>query len=159
MKYSILISALLLMGSQSALAMEGMDHSKMNHDSMDHSKMNHEAMNHETIHADNKAFLVKKEVEGYTVSFHVMQAAGDMKHGGSHNLMVQIEKDGEVINDALINSKVFFPNNASESKMLMLMDGWYMAGYDMDHQGRYGIMVLFKTADGIKHKASVYYPE
>jgi len=154
MKFFILISALLLLGAQSTLAMEG-----MNHEGMDHSKMSHEAMDHETMHTDSKPFLSKKEVDGYTVTFHVMPAMGDMKHGGSHNLMVQIEKDGKALSDVLINSKVFFPNSATESKMLMLMDGWYMAGYDMDFQGRYGIMVLFKTADGIKHKASVYYPE
>jgi len=42
--------------------------------------------------------------------------------------------------------------------MLMKMNGWFMNDYDIG-EGRHGIMILFKTADGKKHKASVYYPE
>jgi len=103
-------------------------------------------------------FLEKKEVDGYVVTFHVMPAAKNMAHGGSHNVMVKIEKDGKEVPDVLINSKVFFPNKTSDSKMLMKMNGWFMNGYDIG-EGRHGIMILFKTADGKKHKASVYYPE
>lgn len=154
MRFSIVLTALLVLGAQSALAIEGMDHSKMNHESM-----NHESMNHETMHTDNQPFLKTTAVDGYIVRFNIMQAAGEMNHGGSHNLMLQIEKDGHVLDDVLINSKVFSPNATSASKMLMLMDGWYMAGYDMAQAGRYGIMVLFKTSDGTKHQASVYYTE
>jgi hypothetical protein len=82
-----------------------------------------------------------------------------MGHGGSHNLMVKVEQDGKALTDVLINSKVFHPNNSSESKMLMKMGDWYMAGYDLGHAGKHGVMILFKTADGKKHKASVYYTE
>jgi hypothetical protein len=120
----------------------------------------HGEMKHGDMQMDNmpKMFLVKKEVDGYAVTFHVMPAKADMGHGSSHNVMVKIEKDGKEVSDVLINSKVFFPNKTSDSKMLMKMNGWFMNGYDIG-EGRHGIMILFKTADGKKHKASVYYPE
>ncbi|GAV20259.1 hypothetical protein MMIC_P1223 [Mariprofundus micogutta] len=153
------------------------------------------------------AFLVTKEIDGYTVSFHVMKAKEGMQHGGSHhsagvpngtavsrpqgegqdapshhsarqlngmasshpqgkgqdapshNLMAKVEKDGKALTDLVVNSKVTHPNNKSESKMLMKMGDWYMAGYDLGHEGQHQLMILFKTADGTKHFGGVYFPE
>jgi len=102
-------------------------------------------------------FLTKKEIDGYTVSFHVMQAKAGMQHGGTHNLMVKVEKDGKALTNLLINSKVSHPNKESESKMLMKMGDWYMASYDMGHPGPHQIMVLFKTEDGKKHFGGIEY--
>ena len=104
-------------------------------------------------------FLVKKDIDGYTVSFHAMKVAEGMQHGGSHNLMIKIEKDGKALTNLTANSKVTHPNGKSESKMLMKMGDWYMAGYDLDHQGQHQLMVLFKTADGVKHFGGVHYPK
>ena len=110
-------------------------------------------------HSSSDMFLVKKEIDGYDVSFHVMDAAKGMEHGGPQNFMVKIEKDGKVISDAKINSKVVHPNGKSESKALMKMGDWYMNGYDLSHEGKHQLMILFKTASGSKHKGGVYYPE
>ncbi|MDQ7056949.1 MAG: hypothetical protein Q9N62_00155 [Ghiorsea sp.] len=88
-----------------------------------------------------------------------MPAKDGMGHGGSHNLMVKVEQGSKTLTNVVINSKVFHPNDSTESKMLMKMGDWYMAGYDLGHDGKHGIMILFKTADGKKHKASVYYKE
>jgi hypothetical protein len=104
-------------------------------------------------------FLVKKDVDGFTVSFHAMKAKEGMQHGGTHNFMVKVEKDGNALTDLMVNSKVTHPNSKSESKMLMKMGDWYMAGYDLGHKGQHQLMVLFKTADGAKHFGGVYYPE
>jgi len=104
-------------------------------------------------------FLVKKEIDGYTVSFHVMKAKKSMQHGGTYNLMVKVEKNGKAITDILINSKVSHPNKESESKMLMKMGDWYMAGYSLSHPGPHQIMVLFKTSDGKKHFGGIEYQE
>lgn len=49
-------------------------------------------------------------------------------------------------------------NGQSEVKQAMKMGGWYMAGYDLGHAGEHQVMVLFKTADGAKHKGGIYYP-
>jgi len=131
-------------------------HDMGSHDMDAHDNMKHGDMK---MGKSSAMFLEKKEVDGYTVSFHIMPAKDGMGHGGSHNLMVKVEQDGKALSDVVINSKVFHPNNSSESKMLMKMGDWYMAGYDLGHAGKHGIMVLFKTADGKKHKASVYYTE
>lgn len=131
--------------------MEHDGHHDMNaHDMSEHSDMD--------MGKSSSMFLKKKEVDGYTVTFHVMPAKKEMVHGGSHTLMVKIEQDGKEVSDVLINSKVFFPNKTTDSKMLMKMNGWFMNGYDLG-EGKHGILVLFKTADGKKHKTSVYYPE
>ena len=151
-KRMILASLIALSLSATATASEGHDaHQHSGHDNMNHGEME--------MDKSSAMFLEKREVDGYTVSFHIMTAKDVMKHGGSHNLMVKIEQGGSALTDVVINSKVFHPNDSSETKMLMKMGDWYMAGYDLGHDGKHGIMVLFKTADGKKHKASVYYKE
>jgi len=52
---------------------------------------------------------------------------------------------------------VVHPNGKAESKMMMKMGDWYMAGYDLGHAGRHQVMVLFKTADGKKHFGGTFY--
>jgi len=103
-------------------------------------------------------FLVKQEIDGYTVSFHAMKAAKGMEHGGSHNLMVKVEINGKAQTDIIVNSKVIHPGGKEETKRLVKMGDWYMAGYDLGHQGKHQLTVLFKTADGNKHFSGVYYP-
>ncbi|MDQ6963216.1 MAG: hypothetical protein Q9M28_11940 [Mariprofundaceae bacterium] len=104
-------------------------------------------------------FLVKKDIDGFQVSFHAMKVKEGMQHGGTHNVMIKVEKDGHVLGDLSINSKVVHPNNKAESKMLMKMGDWYMAGYDLGHEGQHQLIILFKTSDGVKHSGGVYYPE
>ena len=173
MKKMIMMGVLLFTAAQTSWAMEAEHHhDSMNHamdHSMDHSKHGEKQQmdmaddkniqSKKSENTDKPAmFLVKQEVDGYTVSFHVMPAGG-MYHGGSHNLMIKIEKDGKDEEILSINSKVFFPDGSSDTKMLIKMGEWYMNGYELGDEGRYGLMTLFKTADGKKHKASVYYPE
>ena len=102
-------------------------------------------------------FLEKREIDGYSVSFHVMEAQEGMRHGGSHNFMIKVEKNGKILNDVIINSKIIFPDGKDQSKALMRMGDWYMNGYDLGKKGKHQMMILFKTADGVKHKGGVYY--
>ena len=113
---------------------------------------------HEMSHSQQDMFLVKKDIDGYTVNFHVMEAQEGMRHGGSHNFMIKVEQNGKALQDVVINSKVIFPDGKDQSKALMRMGDWYMNGYDLGHKGQYQLMILFKTADGNKHKGGVYYP-
>ncbi len=178
MKRQTMILASMMVLGLATTAQAGEGHDMDGHDMKQHAQhegahddmKGHDMGSHDAHsgHGDMKGhdmgkssamFLEKKEVDGYTVSFHVMPAKDGMKHGGSHNLMVKIEQGGSALTDVVINSKVFHPNDSSETKMLMKMGDWYMAGYDLGHDGKHGIMVLFKTADGKKHKASVYYKE
>ena len=161
-KQTMILASMMVLGlATTAQAQAGEGHDMDGHDMKKHAQheSGHGEMKVHDMGKSSSMFLKKKEVDGYTVSFHVMPAKDGMKHGGSHNLMVKIEQGSKTLTNVVINSKVFHPNNSSESKMLMKMGDWYMAGYDLGHAGKHGIMVLFKTADGKKHKASVYYKE
>jgi hypothetical protein len=140
-----------------SIAHGGMD--EHNHD----GKMMHDADEHSdhTSHKGHdmgKMLLEKKTIDGYQVTFSVMKAKPGMEMGGSHDFMIMIEKDGKAITNAVMNTKVIQPNKNSESKMTMMMGDWYMAGYDLGHEGEHQLMILFKTADGSKHKGGIYYP-
>jgi len=78
---------------------------------------------------------------------------GDEKH----HLMIKVEQGGKELDNIKVNSKIVFPNGKAESKMLMKMNGWYMAGYDFADSGKHQMMILFKTADGKKHSGGIYY--
>jgi len=103
-------------------------------------------------------FLKKEVIDGYNVSFHIMKAPEGMAHGGTYHVMVKVEKNNEIIALKAINSKVTHPNGNAESKMMMKMGDWYMAGYDLQHAGEHKVMVLFKTEDGQKHFGGIIYP-
>lgn len=136
-----LLTALALPGQAGAMAQE--------HDAMPAGMQ---------MHGMKHMFLQKKEIDGYTVSFHVMPATEGMQHGGTHNFMIKVEKDGKPAKIIAINSKVVHPDKQAESKMMMPMGDWYMTGYDLGQAGRSQLMVLFKTEDGTKHFGGVYYP-
>jgi len=103
------------------------------------------------------AFLQKVDIDGYTVSFHVMKAPKGKAQGGTYDYMVKVEKGDAVVALQAVNSKVTHPNDTSESKMMMKMGDWYMAAYDLEHAGTHKLMVLFKTEDGKKHFGGVNY--
>lgn len=119
---------------------------------------NNEHIDHANMQASNKGMFLKKEsIDGYDVSFHVMKATPGKEMGGSHDFMVKVEKNGKTIDSIVMNTKVIYPDGKSESKPTMLMGDWLMAGYDLKHAGKHQLMILFKTADGEKHKGGVYY--
>lgn len=144
--------ATLLLTATSVYATDG-----HNHSSHDHGN-NHKSSDMKEMSHESNMFLVNKQINGYEVSFHVMEAQKGMEHGGSHNFMIKIEQNGKIVSDAKINSKVIHPNGDEESKPLMKMGDWFMNGYDLGHHGKHQMMILFKTADGKKHKGGVYYP-
>ncbi|MDQ6987840.1 MAG: hypothetical protein Q9M25_08570 [Mariprofundaceae bacterium] len=115
-------------------------------------------MSGEMVGMEKGKFITKTEVDGYTVIFRVMEAKEGMAQGATHHLMIKVEKNGAVVTDLVANSKASHPNDQSESKMMMKMGDWYMAAYDLGHQGLHELTVLFKTADGVKHYTSVKLP-
>lgn len=147
--------SLLLVTFVGGLALAGAGYA---HDHDDHGSSHNDSHgSHDMGHGSGESFLVKKQVDGYQVSFHVMKANPGMKHSGSHNLMIKVEEAGKALQNLKINSKVVYPDGDAETKALMKMGEWYMAGYELGHAGKYQLMILFKTADGKKHKAGVYY--
>ena len=144
----IFVSMIMMTGIQSALAHgDGQHH-------MD-SGMHHQ----ENMSQMKEGFLTTKNIDGYNVSFHIMKAPAGKDQAGSHHVMVKFEKDGKALTNLVANSKAVHPNGKSESKMLMKMGNWYMAAYNLDHKGNHQVMVLFKTADGVKHFGGIDFPE
>jgi hypothetical protein len=136
-----------------------MEHEHGHDSDKGHDQDMNSSMSHDMHGSDmNGMFLVKKNIDGYDVSFHVMEAQKGMEHGGSHNFMIKVEQHGKALGNVKINSKVIHPDSKAESKALMKMGDWYMNGYDLGHKGKYQLMILFKTADGKKHKGGIYYP-
>jgi len=123
----------------------------------DHNDGHSHGHNEDIPATQDGMFLKKKEIDGYSVSFHVMKAKLGKEMGGSHDFMIKVEKDGKALTNVLMNTKVVHPDGKSESKKAMKMGDWLMAGYDLDHKGKHQMMILFKTADGKKHKGGVYY--
>jgi len=102
-------------------------------------------------------------IDGYSVTFQITAAEKGQEMGGSHNVMIKVQRAGKALTDVVVNSKVIYPNGKAETKMMMGMGDWYMAGYDLGHVGlghvgKHQVIVLFKTADGAKHKGGIYYP-
>ncbi len=155
-KMVLLLAGALAFGTSKMAVAHGDMHEMNAHEHMDDSMHGqHQA----GAMADMKGFMVKKDIDGYTVSFHIMKAPEGQPHGGTHHLMVKIEKDGKPVDIMAANSKSAHPNGQSESKMMMKMGNWYMASYDFVHAGQHQVMVLFKTQDGAKHFGGINYPE
>ncbi|VAW89569.1 hypothetical protein MNBD_GAMMA18-1268 [hydrothermal vent metagenome] len=150
---------------------DGHEHGDSHSDSHG-SMMNHDMHGSDKGHGDHKGhgehkdhgsamsemFLVEKDIDGYKVSFHVMKAKPGKEMGGSHDFMVKVEKEGKALTDMTMNTKVVHPSGKSETKKAMKMGDWMMAGYDLGHDGKHQLMILFKTADGKKHQGGVHYP-
>lgn len=110
-------------------------------------------------HGSEMMFQELRSVDGYDVSFHIKKAAPGKEMGGSHDFMIKVEQGGKVLTDIVMNTKAVHPSGKSETKKTMKMGDWQMAGYDLGHAGKHQLMILFKTADGKKHKSGVYYTE
>ncbi len=112
----------------------------------------------------------KIEVDGYTVEHSLMtmmehhKMMQDMKMDmsemkmdvkASHHLSLKISdaKTGKSIGNAVVKVKAISPDKSSQEKMAMAnkMMNDYGADLIIKEKGKYGIIVLFKTADGKKH--------
>jgi len=162
MKLNTLVLAAIF-SAATPLAMAAGDHDHGHEDAHSHgqSKSHNDGHGSHKMAGDkSKMFLKKKNIDGYDVSFHIMAAKDGMKMGSeTHHLMIKVEQNGKELKKVKINSKVVHPNGKSESKMLMKMGGWFMAGYNLGHKGKHQVMILFKTPDGKKHSGGVYYTE
>ena len=148
---SIIFCATTMMGS--AVYASG-DHKHSHDNDISGGHQEHAAM----TKSSNGMFLKKENIDGYEVSFHVMKAKPGKEMGGSHDFMIKVEKDGKAQKNIIMNTKVVYPDGKAESKKTMKMGDWLMAGYDLGQMGKHQLLILFKTADGQKHKGGVYYP-
>ncbi len=84
-----------------------------------------------------------------------------MDPNASHHLSLEIseENGGKKIEDVKIKIKIFDPSNNSQEKWVEWSDDMkhYWCDLEMKGKGKYGIIVLFKTADDKKHSAKFWY--
>jgi len=134
------------------------------------------------IPSNRNGFTAKKMIGEYLVSFQVIprirgvtrKQQGDTPENAnirqgkdekiweimanpSHSLMVKVERNGQVVTNIIINSRVIHPDKSSESKIMARTGDWYEAGYYLERDGRYKIIILFKTESGAKHSGVIYY--
>ena len=148
LKITTLIISAILIGSSQLQGTENTAHQEQN-GQMENMNMN--------TQQEGEIFLEKRVIDGYDVQFHIMKVSPDLKLEGSHNFLVKIENKDEILGDVTINSKIIYPSDKSESKFLTKMGDWYMKDFTLDEEGKYQLIILFKTADGKKHKGGVYY--
>lgn len=135
--------AAILMGQPAALAEHVTDHH--------HGQV---------MQQHEEGFIAKKGIQDdYTVIFHIMRAPKGMRYSKDHyHLMVVVEKNHKPLTNLQMTSKVLHPDGTSEQKTMMHMGEWYMAMYNLSHEGRHWITVQFKIS-GKKYSTGIYYPE
>ncbi|MDQ6964761.1 MAG: hypothetical protein Q9M13_07575 [Mariprofundales bacterium] len=98
---------------------------------------------------------------GYELIFHIMPAPeGEGYSRSYYHLMVNIRRDGRVVNGVDLYSEVRHPDGSTTPRAAMMkMGDWYMARYNLSHeQGRHWLLVSF-THRGKKYEEGIYYPE
>jgi len=107
-------------------------------------------------------FVARKGIQdGYVFIFHIMPAPeGDGYSRKNYHLMVSVEKDGQVLTDLVLSSRVKHPDGMmDENNTMMLMGDWYMSLYNLNHEGgQHWITVSFER-DSKTYSSGFYYPE
>lgn len=101
--------------------------------------------------------LEKREIDGYTISVHLMKITPEMNLDGSHTLLVRIEDQNRLVENAVVNSKVIAPDGRYQTKVLKEMGDWHLSSFELDQPGQHYFQLVFRTADGARHQAGVFY--
>lgn len=132
-----LVVALAFAGS--ALAMEGMDHGS----STEGGTFKHTVM-----------------VDGIHAEFQIMSlAAMNMTdpEGKTHHVMLSLMKDDAKIEKAVGKIKLIAPSGKEQvGTMKDFGNGVYAANFNIDEDGKWGVICLFKDKDG-KHTVKFWY--
>lgn len=129
-----------------------MDQSTM--ESMDHGTMNHGSSQ------EGGTFKHAVMVDGIHADFQVMDLAS-MKmtdpDGRTHHVMVTFMKNDEKITEAVGKVKLISPSGKEQLADLKDFGGGVFASnFTIDEKGKWGVICLFKDADG-KHTAKFWY--
>jgi hypothetical protein len=108
--------------------------------------------------ASEHMFWKQQMVHGYQVTFHVMSADPEIDYGGTHYVMVKIDKDEQPQAGLEIQSQVTFPDGKKENKILKTRGDWYINGYDLGNEGTHQLHVSFTNPDGKPSQAEITYP-
>ncbi len=136
----IIVTCTVLLYAVNSFAMQGMDHgSEQKGDTFVHEEMT------DGIHAE----------------FKVMElAAMNMvdPDGKTHHVMASFMKNDEKITKAVGKIKIISPSGKEETADLKDYGGGaFAANFNIDENGKWGIICLFKDEDG-KHTVKFWYP-
>jgi hypothetical protein len=153
----------LLVGSAMAMDSKSHDMSKpAEHAAMDQTKevpMDHGAMNHGTSH-EGGTFKHAVMVDGIHAEFQVMDLASmnmTDPEGRTHHVMASFLKNNEKIAKAVGKIKLISPSGKEQVATLKEFgSGVYASNFTIDENGKWGVICLFKDADG-KHTAKFWY--
>lgn len=110
---------------------------------------------HKEIHGK---LIQEKNVGGFELRFKVVDVKDSVPDGGSHNLLVNIKRDGRTQYKLSVTSSVNKTDGSEKSKSMMILGDWYLAGYDLPHNEEYGITVSFDSLNGENHSSTINYP-
>jgi len=103
--------------------------------------------------------LVQKEIiNGFELSVKVADVEDSIPDGGSHNLLVNIKRDGSAHRNLSVTANVVQPSGVEKSKTMMELGDWYMAGFDLGDENKYRITISFESVDGVIHSSEINYP-
>lgn len=100
----------------------------------------------------------EKKLDDFNLRFKVVDVAESVPDGGSHNLLLNIKRDGRTLHHLSVNSVVEKNRGERKSKSMMKLGDWYLAGYDFMPSDEYTITVSFKSPDGRHHSSTINYP-
>lgn len=127
------------------------------------------AMDHSGHAMEHKATAAHEEVvEGVKATFNVQTMADAMKGMGmempkgvkeTHHISVSFKdsKSGKALTEGTVAIKVQNPDKSTQSKELMGMQGHFGADFELDKNGKYGVMCKFQLKDGKSRQARFWY--
>jgi hypothetical protein len=116
-------------------------------------------MDHGSSH-EGGTFKEMLMVDGIHAEFQVMELASmnmTDPEGNTHHVMATFMKDGEKIDKAVGKVKIISPSGKEQIADLKdFGSGVFAANFTIDEDGKWGVICLFKDADG-KHTAKFWY--
>ena len=100
----------------------------------------------------------ENHVAGFDLKFKLVDAKESVDDGGSHNLLVNIERNERTAHGLSVNARIDDQHGNVASKSMMQLGDWYLAGYDLSDEKRYVITVSFTAPDGRVHRSAIHYP-
>ena len=101
-------------------------------------------------------------VQGVKATFRVIDIKAKMSKMGmkeTHHIMVTFTdaKTGKALSKGETKLKVIAPDRSAQTKELMGMEGGFGADFTLPKPGRYGIIAMFKLADGKVRTTKFWY--
>ena len=110
---------------------------------------------HKEIHGD---LIQEKTVNDFVLKFKVVDVKDSVPDGGSHNLLLNIKRDGRTQYKLSVDSRVDEMSGKRKSKTMMMLGDWYLAGYNFHRNKDYFITVSFESPDGENLSSTINYP-